>query len=480
MTDPTTITIAHGDGIGPEIMDAVTRIVTASQAAVAFEPITIGESVYRQGIKSGISDEAWTSLRKNKVLLKAPITTPQGGGYKSLNVTIRKTLGLSANVRPCKSLAPYVATRHPEIDVVIIRENEEDLYAGIEYRQTDQSTESLKVITRPGSERIIRYAFEYARVYGRKKVSCFSKDNIMKITDGLFHKIFDEIGKEYPDIEQEHYIIDIASALVADKPEKFDVIVTLNLYGDIISDIAAEITGSVGLGGSANVGEHFAMFEAIHGSAPSIAGQNIANPSGLLQAAVMMLVHLNQPDKASLIQNAWLRTIEDGIHTVDVYDHETSVQKVGTAEFADAVIDRLGQTPRALQQVAFNVIPQGGFFPARPERVPATKKLMGVDVFLDWNNGDADELGTKLQSLCSDGLELRMIGNRGVKVWPGGAPEILCGDYWRCRFESAEPIAKTAIIELLSRINAAGLDFVKTEQLCSFDGERGYSLAQGE
>ncbi|MGB1028082.1 MAG: NADP-dependent isocitrate dehydrogenase, partial [Rhodospirillaceae bacterium] len=304
------ITVAYGDGIGPEIMEASLRVLEAAGAKLDIERIDIGEQVYRGGNSAGISAESWDSLRRTKVFFKAPITTPQGGGYKSLNVTVRKTLGLYANVRPCVTYPSFVATKHPDMDVVIVRENEEDLYAGIEHRQTDEVYQCLKIISRPGCERIVRYAFEYARAHNRKKVSCFTKDNIMKLTDGLFHKVFDEIAPDYPEIETDHWIIDIGAARLADTPEMFDVIVTPNLYGDVISDIAAQITGSVGLAPSANIGEQCAMFEAIHGSAPPIAGQDIANPSGLLLAGVMMMVHLGQPKVAEAVHNAWLKTIE--------------------------------------------------------------------------------------------------------------------------------------------------------------------------
>ena len=241
------VTIAKGDGIGPEIMEAVLKIIKKSNVPIEFEEIEIGEKVYLSGNTSGISDASWDVIRRNKVLLKAPITTPQGGGYKSLNVTMRKALGLFANIRPCVSLHPFVATNFPNLDVVIVRENEEDLYAGIEHQQTDEVVQCLKLISRPGCEKIIRYAFEYAQNYGRKKVTCFSKDNIMKQTDGLFHQVFKEIAMEYPNIEANHMIIDIGTAYLADHPEKFDVIVTSNLYGDIISDVAAQIAGSEGV-----------------------------------------------------------------------------------------------------------------------------------------------------------------------------------------------------------------------------------------
>ena len=237
----TKITVARGDGIGPEIMDATLRIMEAAGASLDIEEIEIGENVYLRGNSAGILPEAWESLRRTRVFLKAPITTPQGGGFKSLNVTIRKVLGLYANVRPCISYHPFVTTKHPKMDVVIVRENEEDLYAGIEHQQTDEVVQCLKLISKPGTEKIIRYAFEYAKAYNRKKVTCFTKDNIMKMTDGLFHKTFDEVGKEYPEIEKEHWIVDIGAAKLADTPENFDVIVMPNLYGDILSDVAAQI-----------------------------------------------------------------------------------------------------------------------------------------------------------------------------------------------------------------------------------------------
>src|SRR5438552_735798 len=357
MTTKVPITVAHGDGIGPEIMDATLSILKEAGAAIEIETIEIGEKVYLRGNSAGIDPSAWESLRRTKVFLKAPITTPQGGGFKSLNVTARKRLGLYANVRPCVSYHPFVDTKHPNMDVVIVRENEEDLYAGIEYQLTPEVTSCIKLISRPGSEKIVRYAFEYARLHNRKKVTCFMKDNIMKMTDGLFHKVFDEIGPHYPEIEKEHWIVDIGAAKLADSPEVFDVIVMPNLYGDILSDVAAQIAGSVGLAGSANIGEGCAMFEAIHGSAPRRAGQNLANPSGLLLGAVLMLVHIDLPEVAERVHNGWLRTLEEGVHTYDIFTQGISKEKVGTKEFADAVIARLGQEPQVLKAVSYTIAP---------------------------------------------------------------------------------------------------------------------------
>lgn len=477
----TTITIAKGDGIGPEIMDATLDILKAAGAQLNYEEIEVGEKVYLSGNTAGISEDAWETIRRNKIFLKAPITTPQGGGYKSLNVTTRKSLGLFANVRPCKSLHPFVATKHPEMDVVIVRENEEDLYAGIEHQQTDEVVQCLKLISRPGCEKIIRYAFEYAKQYGRKKVTCFTKDNIMKQTDGLFHKVFDEIAQEYPEIENEHWIIDIGAAKMADTPEAFDVIVMPNLYGDVLSDVAAQITGSVGLAGSANIGEECAMFEAIHGSAPRRAGQNLANPSGLLQGAILMLKHLGQTDVAEKIQNAWLKTIEDGIHTYDIYKENVSRHKVGTAEFAQAIINNLGEIPVNLKAVAYE---KGAKIeiPKHTRRARAEKTLVGVDVFVDWPGSEPNEIGNMLQNLNNDELELTMITNRGVKVWPKGFKETFCTDHWRCRFSVKKGVnpTKKAINAVLDKAIVEGIDTIKTENLYTFDGVRGYSLGQGQ
>ena len=483
MASKTPITVAYGDGIGPEIMEATLHIINSAGARIEPEVIEIGEKVYLRGNSSGIEPSAWESLRRTKVFLKAPITTPQGGGFKSLNVTTRKTLGLYANVRPCVSYHPFVDTKHPKMDVVIVRENEEDLYAGIEYRQSANVMQSLKIISRPGSEKIVRYAFEYARANGRKKVTCFTKDNIMKLSDGLFHRVYDEIGHDYPEIEKEHWIVDIGAAKLADTPEAFDVIVMPNLYGDILSDVAAQIAGSVGLAGSANIGDLCAMFEAIHGSAPRRANQNVANPSGLLLGAIMMLVHIDQPDVATKVHNAWLKTIEDGIHTYDIFVEGVSQQKVGTKEFAAAVVERLGQSPEKLKAVNYQSAPK---LPAASEaaETAATKKnTVGVDVYLDWSEGNVEKLGKAVEKLEGDGLKLSMISNRGVKVYPGGFPETFMSEQWRCRFESTsdEPkVTHAQVVSLLNRFAKAGLDFTKTEHLCTFDGEKGYSLSQGE
>ena len=481
LPSPTPITVAYGDGVGPEIMDAALSILQEAGARLAPEVIEIGESVYLRGNSAGIEASAWESLRRTQVFLKAPITTPQGGGFKSLNVTVRKTLGLYANVRPCVSLHPFVATKHPIMDVVIVRENEEDVYGGIEHRQTDEVYQCLRLISRPGTEKIVRYAFDYAQRHNRKKVTCFTKDNIMKMTDGLFHQVFDEIAAEHPDIAHEHLIVDIGAAKLADTPEAFDVLVLPNLYGDILSDVAAQIAGSVGLAGSANIGERTAMFEAIHGSAPRRAGQDLANPSGMLLAGVMMLIHIGQPEVAERVHNAWLRTIEDGVHTYDIHTAGVSSERVGTRGFAQAVIARLGQEPQTLPPARYEPGP-AAMTPLPPgEHARARKELVGVDVFLHWPERSPDALGAAVKRLDGDGLHLAMITNRGTKVWPDGAPETFCTDHWRCRFMAGpDTVTNAQVLALLGRVQAHGFDFIKTEHLYTFDGQPGYSLGQGQ
>jgi isocitrate dehydrogenase len=486
MAVKTPITVAYGDGIGPEIMAATLKILAAANAPIDPEIIEVGEKIYLEGNTTGIPASAWASLKRTKVLLKGPITTPQGGGYKSLNVTLRKTLGLFANVRPCVAYYPYVPTKHPDMDLVIIRENEEGTYAGIEHRQSEDVYQCLKIVTRPGCERIIHYAFEYARKFNRKKVTCLTKDNIMKMTDGIFHQVFNEIAQQYPDIQNEHYIIDIGTALVAAQPERFDVIVTSNLYGDILSDVAAQVAGSVGLAGSANVGNHMAMFEAIHGSAPDIAGKNIANPSGLLNGAIQMLIHINQPATATLIENAWLTTLEDGIHTTDIYSAEYSKKKATTSEFADAVIERLGKKPQHFKPVNYktDVQPKIECY-GELKKLESKKELIGVDVFVENRHLTPNELGEKLSKITGP-LKLVVITSRGLKIWPNCMIEAPDANNCSCRFQSdgdvknLKTVTHQDIINLLTQFDELGLDVIKTENLYTFDGKLGFSLAQGQ
>lgn len=473
------ITAARGDGIGPEIMDATLFILKEAGCPFEIEEVRMGENLYKEGHSAGIHPEVWESIRRTGILLKAPMTTPQGKGVKSLNVTLRKSLGLFANIRPVKALAPIIEARFPALDVIVVRENEEDLYAGIEHRQTEEVYQCLKLMSRPGTERLIRYAFEYTRAMGRKRITCMTKDNIMKMTDGMFHAVFREIAPEYPDIATDHMIIDIGTARLATRPESFDVLVLPNLYGDILSDVVAELSGSVGLAGSCNLGATAAMYEAIHGSAPDIAGRGIANPSGLLNGAIMMLRDMGLP-QAATIENAWLRTLEDGLHTGDVRLSVPNAKRVGTREFAEGIVARLGQKPVVLKP-ASETHAGAVKIPVVPPRAEQVRALVGVDVFLAWRGSPA-ELGPKVVEAISGPFELQMITNRGVKVWPDGFPETFCTDHWRCRFQRPDkrPIDSQDIIDLLSGVAGAGLDFIKTENLYTFDGEAGFTAGQGQ
>ncbi len=479
MTKNTNITVAYGDGIGPEIMEATLLILKKAEARLAIDTIEIGEALYLKGFGSGISDQAMDTVKRNKILLKAPITTPQGKGYKSLNVTFRKSLGLYANIRPTISYHPFVKTNHPNMDIVIVRENEEDLYSGIEYMSTSNSFFALKLITHQGCEKIIRYAFEYAKRNNRKKVTCVTKDNIMKVTDGMFHRIFDEISQEqeYSDMESDHYIVDIGAAKIASKPNQFDVIVTLNLYGDILSDIASEVSGSVGLAGSSNIGEEYAMFEAVHGSAPDIAGKGVANPSGLLQASVLMLEHIGQTDVAKRIQNAWLKTIEDGMHTADIYNSDTSKKLLSTMEFAHAVVSNLGKEPSLLPSVEEK----------EPKQIKLDsiecpdyqKEIIGIDIYVQSHSKTAFEMASVFKDIDSK-FELQHIAARGIKVWPAKEDFRSADDLWRLRYIKKSDVDWLSLIDLQKKICNTGAEMALTHNLFSWNGMAGFTKAQGE
>lgn len=472
MTKNIPITVAKGDGIGPEIMAATLSILNAAKAPLEIHEVDVGEKVFLAGNDTGITARTWETIRKTAAFLKGPITTPQGGGFKSLNVAIRTTLGLFANVRPCTSYYPFIDTKHHSQDVVIVRENEEDLYMGIEYRQTPDTFQALKVLTRKGSERIIRFAFEYAKTNNRKKVTCFTKDNILKISDGLFHKTFVEVGQEYPELEQEHWIVDIGAAKLADTPEHFDVVVLPNLYGDILSDVAAQITGSVGLAGSANIGVSSAMFEAIHGSAPKRANQNVANPTGLILASVMMLSYLDLAEIAASIHNALLTTIEEGVHTRDIARESVTKKIVGTKEFGEAVASNLNKKPHTLKEAVYHKKQAYKHSPLKSAE-KETKTLLGVDLFIEWQ-GTIEALSSQLRKIGGP-LPLKIIYNRGVAVYPELMEETLLTDSYRCRFLSETPITHAAIEQLLKKIGELNLDYTQVQTLASFNGKNCFS-----
>ena len=346
---------------------------------------------------------------------------------------------------------------------------------------------SLKLISEIGSEKIIRYAFEYAKKNNRERVSCFSKDNIIKFSDGIFHKVFDRVAKEYPDIESNHFIIDIGTAKLANHPEIFDVIVTQNLYGDIISDVASEISGSVGMSGSTNIGENYAMFEAVHGSAPDIAGKDTANPSGLLNAAIMIMVHLGEGKVALTIENAWKKTLEDGIHTSDIYHENDSSKNVGSQEFADAIIENLGSKPKELLIANYPSEAKQDAVDTKKYSIKdvscESKVLVGVDVFFDMDESSPNKIAEIIHKATSGSLELKTIALKGLKIWPTSSNEKVLSNHYCTRFMAAKEdihISHYDISKFLTELAKADLDFIKIENLYDFSGNRGYSLAQGE
>ncbi len=470
------IAYANGDGIGPEIMEAVQKILCAAGAPLDWKEAPMGLHYYEQGISTGIPDHSLEIIQQSRAFLKAPMTTPQGKGVKSLNVTLRKLLGLSINIRPVQAFYPFLPTHHRDLSLTIIRENEEDLYTGIEYQPTWDTAVALKTITMPASRRIAKYAFEYAKATNASRVTCMSKDNIMKLTDGLFHRAFDEVAENYAEITAEHHIIDIGAALLATHPERFQVIVTENLYGDILSDIAAQLVGSVGLAGSVNLGEKHVLFEAIHGSAPDIAGKQIANPSGLLQAAIMLLSYLGLQDTAQQIQNAWLFTLESGEHTADIYSTQHSQVCLSTQEFADAVISHLGAAPKQLRHPTLTI-------PLLQSSIPTTavseQTLHGMDVYLSVELTTPETLAAQLQEAAGNLLPLIAISSRGMAIWPKRPPILPEGHLWRCRFYQKVPTDVGTLQRLLQQISNHGFSWVRVEQLFCYDGKPGFSQIQG-
>jgi len=329
-----TITLIPGDGIGPEIVAATVRILEATGVDIEWETHILGALAQEQ-FGTTIPESTLESIRRNKVALKGPQMTPIGKGFTSVNVGLRKGLDLYANVRPVKAL-PNVKCRYPELDLVVVRENTEDLYAGLEHVVVPGVVESIKIITEKASTRIAQYGFEYARANGRKKVTAVHKANIMKLSDGLFLECFYNVAKNFPDLEADDKIIDNCCMQLVMRPEQFDVLVLENLYGDIVSDLCAGLIGGLGLAPGANIGELGAVFEAVHGSAPDIAGQGIANPTAILMSGIMMLRHIGETAAADKVQTAMLGVFAEG----------KSITKdlggsANTAEFADAIIQKI-------------------------------------------------------------------------------------------------------------------------------------------
>jgi isocitrate dehydrogenase len=475
------VTLIPGDGIGPEVVGAARRILEAAGVPIEWEVCEAGAAVFRKGIESGVPPETIESIRRTRVVLKGPLETPVGYGEKSANVTLRKLFETYANIRPVRE---YPGVRTPYsgrgIDLVVVRENVEDLYAGIEHMQTPGVAQALKLITRRGCEKVIRLAFELARAEGRRRVHCATKANILKLTEGMMKRVFEEVAQEYPDIEAQHIIVDNCAHQLVKKPEQFEVIVTSNMNGDILSDLTSALIGGLGFAPSANIGNEVAIFEAVHGSAPKYAGKNVANPTAVIGSAIMMLRYLGEFEKAELIENALLATLEEGkVLTGDVVGYDRGAS---TTEYTDAIIANLGKKPQTTSVRSYKPLQLPKVSPELALVVPKQRRCIGVDVFVE-STQLPEQLGPALESLL-DGLPLRlkMISNRGTRVYPptGAMPEYV--DHYRCRFllrDGAGELDDAAILELLQRIGGR-YRWMHVEKLQEFDGVQGFTKAQGE
>ncbi|MDX2197771.1 MAG: NADP-dependent isocitrate dehydrogenase [Phycisphaerae bacterium] len=477
-----TITLMAGDGIGPECMAAVRRVIEAAGTKITWEECDAGAEVFKRGVASGVPQETLDSIARNKVALKGPLETPVGFGEKSANVTLRKLFELYGNVRPTREIPGVQGVfAGRRIDLVVVRENVEDLYAGIEHMQTPGVAQCLKLISRKGCEKIVRLAFEIARAEGRKKVHCSTKANIMKLTEGLLKRTFEEIAPEYPEIATEHIIIDNCAHQLVRYPEQFEVIVTTNMNGDIISDLTSGLTGGLGLAPSSNIGNDVAMFEAVHGSAPNIAGKNLANPTALLLSAVMMLRHIGEFTAADKIENAICLTIEEG-HTLTVDLAHSQELSSTTTQFTDEIIRNLGRRSSHVAARAYRPI-KLPYVDPRPDLVHAkTRRVVGADVFVETAD-DPHTLGAAMEQASADSsLKLKMVSNRGTKLYPGPKQMTDCVDHYRCRFvmrDAARDLSDADLLNLLQRVGAKRV-WNHVEKLYEFDGKSGFTKAQGE
>ncbi len=488
---PHRITVIPGDGVGPEVVRSAQRIIAAAGVAIDWEEAEAGAEVFKRGDTSGVPKATRESIERTRVVLKGPLETPVGFGEKSANVTLRKLFETYANVRPAREL-PGVPTRYAGegVDMIIVRENIEDLYAGIEHMQTQDVAQCLKIITRKGSEKIIRYAFELAVREGRRKVTCATKANIMKLTEGLFKRTFEALSAEYPEIAAEHLIIDNVAHQMAKNPAQFDVVVTTNLNGDIISDLASGLVGGLGFAPSGNYGDDVAIFEAVHGSAPKYAGKDVINPTALILSSLMMLRHVGESVAADAIENAVLVTLEEGKAVTQDLARQTGgdvEHAASTTGFTDSIIANLGKQPTTVppragaERLAGGIVPRPRWSYGAEVSAAVPRTTVGVDVFLEtWE--PADVAGPALAALAGDALELQMISSRGTVVWPSTGLKPDSVGLLRCRFVAREDGAAASDADIHAVVARVGERYAWThlEKLHVFAGEDGFTKAQGQ
>lgn len=460
------VTLIKGDGIGVEIADSVIEIFSSAGVPIEWEVAEAGLSCYEK-TGTALPKETLDSIIRNKVALKGPTTTPIGAGHKSVNVTIRKSLELFANVRPAKSF-PGILTRFNNVNILIVRENIEDTYSGIEHMQTPDIAQCLKVITRPGSMAVIRYSFELARSLGRKRLTCVHKANIHKIADGLFLECFREVAKDYPEIQADDIIVDNVCMQLVTRPEQFDMLVLPNLYGDIVSDLCAGLIGGLGVAPGGNIGNGIAVFEAVHGSAPDIAGKGLANPTALLLSSLQMLEHLGLFSYARRIEEAMRVTLVQGIKTKDLGGNAT------TNEFTKAIIANLSGDYTAKENPT-QVKPVNSV-PVYVSKKSESWEAVGADIFVQWDGG-----GVVPMPETSDEFKLTLISSRGTKVYPGAPPpQLMLVNWFRCRYTAGKPVTQEQILALLSDLTSKGIKWMHVETLFEDNGVAAYSKAQGE
>lgn len=483
----TKIAVANGDGIGPEIMEAVLTIFKAANVPVEYEFVDMGKWVFDKGVSNGMTAEAKETIESLGILFKGPMETPKGKGVKSINVTARKTWNTYANKRVFQTLYgvdTVFSKAGIPIDITIVRENIEDTYGGIEHMLTHDVALSRRFITRPGSAQVIRYAFEMAKKKNAGRITCGHKANIMKITDGLFLEVFYEIAKEYPELKADDIIVDDLCMKLVTRPDLFDVVVLTNLQGDIVSDLCAGLVGGLGFAPSANIGDHISIFEAVHGTAPDIAGKNIANPTALLLSGFGLLIHLGLMETSAMIENALLYTLESGVHTGDFGNK--AIPSVSTTQFAQTIIDNFGKKPKHNPKLDLPDEPTTCTVfhldenPMLETLEGSAEKIAGVDMFIE-SNIQPNDLAEKCLTHAGSKFKLVNISNRGTQVWPTGSSFTNLVNLYSCRFESIDKseVSQADILVLYaSLIN----DFkvCSTELLNIWGDKKAYSLAQGQ
>jgi isocitrate dehydrogenase len=481
------IAVAKGDGIGPEIMEAVLGVFNAAKVPLEYQYVDMGKWVFDKGFSIGMTPEAKEAIEQLGILFKGPMETPKGKGVKSVNVTARKTWNTYANDRKFQTLSgvdTVFSKAGINIDLTIVRENIEDTYGGIEHMLTQDVAIARRFITRGGSEQVIRYAFEMAQKKGARRITCGHKANIMKLTDGLFLEVFNEIAKEYPNLKADDVIVDDLCMKLVSRPDLFDVIVLTNLQGDIVSDLCAGLVGGLGFAPSSNIGDHISIFEAVHGTAPDIAGKNIANPTSLLLSGLNMLRHLGMMEKAVMIENALLYTLESGVHTGDFGDK--SIPSVNTTVFAQTIIDNFGKQPTQNPKPSlkdFDFVPTNSAITKNPMLLSSKNeahKIVGADFFVE-TTLQPNELAAVAIKQEKDQLKLVTISNRGTQVWPTGSVFTNLVNQYRIRFETdaSNPLSQSDILNLYAALSK-DLQISSVEILSMWGDKKAYSLAQGQ